>query len=111
MQSFEGKVALVTGGSSGLGEATALTFARGGARVVIAARRVEQSQSVVERISQLGGVAHFVRADVTLAADVEAMVKAAIARFGRLDYAVNNAGIAGPVRTPEAEVTETSGTN
>ena len=106
MKPFEGKVALVTGGSSGLGEATALCFASGGASVVIAARRSDQSRSVIERISRLGARGHFVRTDITVAADVEAMVAAAIATFGRLDYAVNNAGIAGPKFTPVADVTE-----
>jgi NAD(P)-dependent dehydrogenase (short-subunit alcohol dehydrogenase family) len=103
---FAGKVALVTGGSSGLGEATALKFAQEGARVVIAARRAEQSTQVVQRIIELGGEALFVPADVSRAADVERMVHATLERFGRLDYAVNNAGIAGPRYTPIAEVTE-----
>jgi NAD(P)-dependent dehydrogenase (short-subunit alcohol dehydrogenase family) len=74
--------------------------------VVIAARRVEQGATVVQRISALGGEAHFVSADVSRAADVQNMVTAAVARFGRLDCAVNNAGIAGPVRTLVADVTE-----
>ncbi len=103
---FKGKVALVTGGSSGLGEATALKFAQEGAKVVIAARRVEQSAQVVQRITALGGEAHFVPADVSRAADAEAMVKAAVQKFGRLDYAVNNAGIAGPRMTLIADITE-----
>ncbi len=103
---FAGKVALVTGGSSGLGEATALKFAREGAKVVIAARRAEQSARVVERIVALGSEALFVPTDVSRAADVEHVVSAAVERFGRLDYAVNNAGIAGPRFTPIAEVTE-----
>lgn len=103
---FAGKVALVTGGSSGLGEATALKFAQEGAKVVIAARRAEQSARVVERIVALGSEALFVPTDVSRAADVEHVVKAAVEKFGRLDYAVNNAGIAGPRFTPIAEVTE-----
>jgi NAD(P)-dependent dehydrogenase (short-subunit alcohol dehydrogenase family) len=103
---FAGKVALITGGSSGLGEATALEFAARGAKVVIAARRAEQSAAVVKRISALGGEAHFVRADVSRGADIEALVKEAVARFGRLDCAVNNAGISGPRLVPLADVTE-----
>lgn len=103
---FAGKVALVTGASSGLGEATALKFAQEGARVVIAARRAEQSTKVVQRITDLGGEALFVLADVSRAADVEHVVHATLDRFGRLDCAVNNAGIAGPRYTPIAEVTE-----
>lgn len=105
-RTFEGRVALVTGGSSGLGEATALKFAEEGAKVVIAARRVDQSEGVVQRIVAAGGEAFFVQADVSRAADAEAMVKAALQRFGRLDCAVNNAGIAGPRLTPVADVTE-----
>lgn len=104
--SFQGKVALVTGGSSGLGEATALKFAREGAKVVIAARRVDQSEAVVRKIGAAGGEAHFVQADVTRAADAEAMVHEAVRKFGRLDCAVNNAGISGPRYTPIADITE-----
>jgi A-factor type gamma-butyrolactone 1'-reductase (1S-forming) len=104
--SLHGKVALVTGGSSGLGEATALKFAREGAKVVIAARRVEQSEGVVRKIAAAGGDAHFVQADISRAADAEAMVRETVRKFGRLDCAVNNAGISGPRYTPIAEVTE-----
>ena len=106
MKTFAGKVALVTGGSSGLGEATALKFAQQGARVVIAARRVEQSGEVVQKIHASGGEALFVQADISRAADVEHMVRTAVGKFGRLDCAVNNAGISGPRYTPLADVTE-----
>ncbi|HET7810564.1 MAG TPA: glucose 1-dehydrogenase [Steroidobacteraceae bacterium] len=106
MKWFAGKVALVTGASSGLGEATAIRFAEEGAKVVVAARRAEQSAKVVGRIQALGGEAHYVPADVSRGADVEAMVKAAVQKFGRLDCAVNNAGISGPRYTPIADVTE-----
>ena len=75
----------------GLGEATALKFAEEGAKVVIAARRAAQSEGVVQRIAGAGGEALFVQADVSRAADVEARVKAAVQRFGRLDCAVNAA--------------------
>ena len=103
---FAGKVALVTGASSGLGEATALKFAREGAKVVIAARRAEQGAQVVQKIAASGGEAYFVQADVSRATDVERMVKATVEKFGRLDCAVNNAGIAGPRFTPVADITE-----
>ena len=103
---LEGKVALVTGGSSGLGEATALKFAAEGARVVIAARRQEQSGRVLERLQATGAECHFVQTDVSLARDVEAMVEATLAQFGRLDCAVNNAGIVGPRFTAVADVSE-----
>ena len=74
MNTFAGKVALVTGASSGLGEATARKFAQEGAKVVIAARRREQGTRVAQQITAMGGEAHFVRADVSRAADVERMV-------------------------------------
>ena len=103
---FHGKVALVTGGSSGLGAATALRFAREGARVVIAARRVEQGEAVVRKIAAAGGEAHFVPADISRAADAEAVVHETLGKFGRLDCAVNNAGISGPRYTPIADISE-----
>ena len=101
-----GKVALVTGASSGLGAATALKFAAEGAKVVVVARRADKSAEVVARIRELGSEAVFVQADVTLAADAERMVQEALVKFGRLDCAVNNAGIAGPRLTPVADFTE-----
>jgi A-factor type gamma-butyrolactone 1'-reductase (1S-forming) len=106
MTTFAGKVALVTGASSGLGEATAWRFAQEGAQVVVAARRADQGARVVQRIVAAGGEAHFVQADVSRAADVERLVASTLDRFGRLDCAVNNAGIAGPRFTPIADVTE-----
>src|SRR5438270_12180441 len=106
MKTFEGKVAIVTGGSSGLGAAAALQFARGGANVVIAARRSDKSAAVVRQIEELGGHGFFIQTDVTKRADVEALVEGTLARFGRLDCAVHNAGIAGPVVVPVADMPE-----
>ena len=106
MNSFEGKVVIVTGASSGLGEATALRFAKGGARVVVAARRADKGLAVVRKIDALGGEGLFLKTDVTKRKEIEALVDGTVARFGRLDYAVNNAGIAGPVMTPVAEIAE-----
>ncbi|MBL0727620.1 SDR family NAD(P)-dependent oxidoreductase [Piscinibacter sp. HJYY11] len=106
MTTFSGKVALVTGASSGLGEATALHFAQEGAKVVVVARRADQGTRVVQRIEAAGGEALFVQADVSRAGDAERMVAATLDRFARLDCAVNNAGIAGPRLTPIADVTE-----
>jgi len=106
VKTFAGKVALVTGASSGLGEATAIKFAEQGAKVVLAARRAEQSAQVVKRITEMGGEAHFVPADVSRAADVEALLKSTVDKFGRLDCAVNNAGISGPRYKPIADITE-----
>lgn len=94
-QPFEGKVALVTGGNSGIGKATAILFARQGARVVIAARRAEEGEATVAEIRRNGGEAIFVKTDVALAADAEAVVKRTVAEYGRLDCAFNNAGVSG----------------
>ncbi|MEO8558213.1 MAG: glucose 1-dehydrogenase [Rhodospirillales bacterium] len=106
MGQLNGKVALVTGGNAGLGAATALQFAREGAAVAIAARRTAQGEVMLERIQALGAEGLYVQADVMRSAEVQAAVKATLDRFGRLDYAVNNAGIAGPVNRPVAEIDE-----
>ncbi len=106
MKTFDGKVVIVTGGTSGIGAATALQFAREGASVVIAARRGDKGEAVVRQIEALGGTGVFVQTDVTRRADIEAMVEATLARFGRLDCAVNNSGIVGRVAVPVAEIEE-----
>jgi NAD(P)-dependent dehydrogenase (short-subunit alcohol dehydrogenase family) len=103
---FADKVALVTGGNAGIGEATALKFAAAGARVVVAARRAEQGAAVVKKILAAGGEAHYVQADVSRAADTERMVKETVGKYGRLDCAVNNAGVSGPRFKPIADITE-----
>ncbi|MGZ3667101.1 MAG: SDR family NAD(P)-dependent oxidoreductase, partial [Ktedonobacterales bacterium] len=92
---FKGKVALVTGGASGIGEACVLTFARGGANVLIVDINAELGEKVVAAAKQAGGDARFISADVSDPASVERMVQAALQAFGRLDIAVNNAGIGG----------------
>jgi NAD(P)-dependent dehydrogenase (short-subunit alcohol dehydrogenase family) len=97
---FEGKVALVTGGSSGIGRATALAFAAQGACVVVASRREEESAQTVREIAAAGGQALFVRTDVTQSAQVQALVARAVAEYGGLDYAFNNAGIEGTPFVP-----------
>ncbi len=93
MALFTGKVALVTGGSSGIGKASAIAFARKGASVVVASRRAEEGEETVRLVKEVGSDGFFVKTDVTQAADVEAMVEQTIHRYGRLDYAFNNAGI------------------
>jgi NAD(P)-dependent dehydrogenase (short-subunit alcohol dehydrogenase family) len=93
MGRFTDKVALITGGNSGIGLATALEFAKEGARVAIAARRAEAGNEALATIKAAGGEAIFLQTDVTRAADVEAMVDAVVGTYGRLDYAFNNAGI------------------
>jgi NAD(P)-dependent dehydrogenase (short-subunit alcohol dehydrogenase family) len=92
---LEGKIALVTGGGSGIGQATALAFAREGAKVVVADILVEGGEATVSQIKNGGGDAIFVKTDVSQDAEVEAMVQKAVATYGRLDCAFNNAGIAG----------------
>src|SRR6266513_1904113 len=87
------KVALVTGGTSGIGKTTATEFARAGAKVVLSGRREKEGANVVAEIQQLGGAAAFVRADVGKDADVKAMVDFTVATYGRLDIAFNNAGV------------------
>ncbi len=104
---LEGKVALVTGGNAGIGRAAVLAYAREGARVVIAARRVADGEETVEEVRRAGGEAVFVKTDVSQAAEVEEMVKKSVELYGRLDYAFNNAGVGGD-RGPMHEQTEES---
>lgn len=91
---FKGKVALVTGAASGIGKATARIFAREGASVIVATdANIAGGEETVRLIKEAGGQAAFVKCDVSRATDVEAMVGKAVALYGRLDYAFNNAGI------------------
>jgi NAD(P)-dependent dehydrogenase (short-subunit alcohol dehydrogenase family) len=101
---FDGKVALVTGGSSGIGRAAAIAFARDGAHVVIAARRLPEGEETVQLIKAAGGHALFVQTDVSQGDAVEVVLQRTLAAYGRLDYAFNNAGIF--VAAPFLEVTE-----
>jgi NAD(P)-dependent dehydrogenase (short-subunit alcohol dehydrogenase family) len=92
-KTFANKVALVTGGTSGIGKATAIEFARAGAKVVLTGRREKEGAKVVAQIKKLGGDAAFVRGDIAKDADVKAMVKFTVDRFGKIDIAFNNAGV------------------
>ncbi|AJK46469.1 glucose 1-dehydrogenase [Burkholderia plantarii] len=89
---LNGKVALVTGGTSGIGKGVAMRFAREGAKVGIAARREEEGRQVVELIRAAGGEAIFTRTDVACAEDCARAVAATVESFGKLDIAINNAG-------------------
>ena len=103
---LNGKVALVTGGTSGIGKTTAIEFARAGAKVVLTGRREKEGAQVVDEIRKIGGDAAFVRADVAKDADVKAMVDFTVGKYGRLDLAFNNAGVewTGPLdQATEAE--------
>ena len=102
---FKGKVALITGAGNGIGRATAVGFARDGARVVVVDRDTAGGEGTVGIIRQQGGEALFVAADVTKSADVQAYVKAALDAYGTIDCFHNNAGIEGNV-APTAEYDE-----
>lgn len=96
MKSLEGKVALVTGASSGIGEAIAITFAAGGAKVVVSDINEEGGTQVVDKITGNGGEAVFIKADTSKPEDNKQLVAQTVKQFGKLDIAVNNAGIGGP---------------
>src|SRR5213080_3817839 len=99
-------VVLITGALTGIGRAAALTFAEEGARIVVSGRHEEESQNLVGELGELGAEAEFVRSDVRHEDDVRSLVDKTVARFGRLDVAVNNAGTEGkpgPVTEQSAE--------
>jgi NAD(P)-dependent dehydrogenase (short-subunit alcohol dehydrogenase family) len=102
----EGKVALVTGGASGIGRATALTFAREGAKLVVADMNEDGGHQTVHMITEKGGEAIFVQVDVTSASAVEAMISKTVETYGRIDCAHNNAGISGGLSARTAEYPE-----
>src|SRR5437762_9714219 len=89
---LSGKVALITGGGTGIGRATALAFAREGASVTVAGRRLEKLREVISEVQKQGGAGLAMECDVSRAKDVERAVKGTVERFGRLNVLVNNAG-------------------
>jgi NAD(P)-dependent dehydrogenase (short-subunit alcohol dehydrogenase family) len=92
---LQGKVGLVTGGTSGIGRDTAILFARAGAKVVVAGRREVEGNETIELVRAAGGDALFVKTDVSKADQVEALIQKVVEKFGRLDVCFNNAGIEG----------------
>jgi len=105
MAALDGKATVITGGASGIGRATALVFARAGVRVVVADVDVAGGEETAAAARAAGGTMHFLRCDVRSGTEVEALVAHAIDRFGRLDCAVNNAGIEGTL-APIGEASE-----
>jgi len=92
---LQGKVGLVTGGTSGIGRETAVLFAKAGAKVVVAGRREAEGKETIDLVRAGGGDGVFVKADVSKAAEVQELVQKTVQKFGRLDVAFNNAGIEG----------------
>jgi NAD(P)-dependent dehydrogenase (short-subunit alcohol dehydrogenase family) len=107
-KTFDGKVVLVTGGSSGIGRATAVAFAREGARIVVASRRPDESEETIRLVKAEGSVGLFVATDMKKPKDIQAMVARTIEHFGQLDHAFNNAGIEGDLFVPTADYPETT---
>ncbi|MEA2169367.1 MAG: hypothetical protein QOF76_2667 [Solirubrobacteraceae bacterium] len=104
---FGGKVALVTGGARGMGRAIALAFANEGASVVITDINGDGARTTISEIEAGGGDGHFIRADVSVPAEVEALIAGTVETYGKLDCAVNNAGVeleAGPLADIEDDV-------
>src|ERR1700688_3658170 len=104
MNEFQGKVALVTGGTSGIGRAAAIAYAKEGAKVVVAGRRAAEGEETVRLVRAQGPEAMFVPTDVAQEAQVKNLIGRTLEQFGRLDFAFNNAGTS-QTRTPFLEQT------
>jgi len=107
MTTLSGKVALVTGGTSGIGKASAISLAQAGAKVVVAGRRQVEGEETIRLLQASGGDGFFVATDVSKEADVQTLIEKTMARYGRLDIAFNNAGV-DQETTPLPEQTETT---
>jgi NAD(P)-dependent dehydrogenase (short-subunit alcohol dehydrogenase family) len=105
MTTLSGKVALVTGGTSGIGKASAITLAQAGAKVVVAGRRQAEGEETIRLLQASGGDGFFVATDVSKEADVQTLIEKTMAHYGRLDIAFNNAGV-DQETTPLPEQTE-----
>jgi NAD(P)-dependent dehydrogenase (short-subunit alcohol dehydrogenase family) len=95
MKTFENKTVVITGGTSGIGKATAMAFSQHGANVVVSGRRIPEGENVVREITSAGGKALFVQTDVTREEDIIALIEKTVASFGALHIALNNAGSEG----------------
>jgi NAD(P)-dependent dehydrogenase (short-subunit alcohol dehydrogenase family) len=104
MSTHLNKVALVTGGTSGIGRAAAIAFGKAGAKVIVAGRRIEEGARTVALIEAAGGAGAFVRCDVTRESDIQAMIERVLQLHGRLDIAFNNAGV--EIVIPVTDITE-----
>ena len=102
---LENKVALITGGTTGIGRDTAVLFAKAGAKVIVSGRREVEGNETLNLVRAAGGDGHFIKSDVSKSADVESLVQKTIEKYGRLDVACNNAGVEG-VWAPLIEQTE-----
>jgi NAD(P)-dependent dehydrogenase (short-subunit alcohol dehydrogenase family) len=102
---LRGKVVIVTGGTSGIGRDAAVLFAKAGAKVVVAGRREVEGKETIDLVRAASGDGLFVKTDISLAAEVQALVRKTVEKFGRLDIAFNNAGIEGSL-IPIAEQSE-----
>ncbi len=103
---FSGKVAMVTGAGSGMGKATAILFAKRGAKVVVSDIDVKGGEDTVKQIKDAGGEASFVKCDVAKKEEVQALIKKTVELYGKLDCAYNNAGINSGIGTPTADYKE-----
>ncbi|AIQ69627.1 SDR family oxidoreductase [Paenibacillus graminis] len=106
MNNVDAKVVIITGASSGIGEAAARLLAQKGAKVVLAARRAEKLQAIVQEITEEGGVAAAFQADVASSVEVQKLAQYALARYGRIDVLVNNAGVMPVSRLSELRIAE-----
>lgn len=102
----DNRVAIITGGSSGIGRATAIVLAKQGIKIVVAARRVKEGEETIHQLKQAGGDGIFVKTDVTSEDEVKSLVEKTIKTYGRLDYAFNNAGIGDEMRPLVDETVE-----
>lgn len=102
---FDGKIAIITGATSGIGRAAAIDFAEKGATVILTGRREDKGKETVDLVTKSGGKGQFIKADAAKESDCKMMVETALEKYGRLDYAFNNAGIEGVI-APTIEQTD-----